>query len=68
MLVLFCVKLCKLTTMNPVGKKKKQLFSANKQNICKIAKTKEIFNLKNLGDKIHKLIIKEVKLNINLPY
>jgi hypothetical protein len=54
--------------MNPVGKKKKQLFSANKQNICKIAKTKEIFNLKNLGDKIHKLIIKEVKLNINLPY
>jgi hypothetical protein len=52
-------KLCKLTIMNPVGKKKKkQVSNANKQKMCELVK-KERKNLikKNLFDKIHKLII-----------
>ncbi len=45
--------------------KKKQFFIANKQKIYKLVKKTKKINLKNLVDKIHKLIVKELKLNIN---
>jgi len=64
MLVLLCVKLCKLTTMNLVEEGKKQLFNVDKQKICELVKKTENFNQKNLMDKIHKLIVKEFKSNI----
>ncbi len=35
------------------------------KKICKLAKTIKKFNQKNIGDKKHKLIAKELKLNIN---
>jgi hypothetical protein len=42
-------------------KKKKQLSNVDKQKICKLAKKIESFNLKFLIDKIHKLIVEELK-------
>ncbi len=44
---------------------KKQFSNANKQKIYELVKKAENFNLKNLIDKIHKLIVKELKLDIN---
>jgi hypothetical protein len=52
--------------MNLVEEKKKnQLFNVDKQKICKLAKKTKKFNEKNIIDKIHKLIVKELKLNVN---
>jgi len=45
--------------------KKKQLSNVDNQKICKLVKKIENFNYKNLIDKIHKLIIKELKLNVS---
>ncbi len=39
----------------------------DKKNICKLAKKIKRFYSKNLVDKICKLIIKELKLNVNYP-
>jgi hypothetical protein len=47
------------------GKRKKQLFGADEQKMCELAKKAENLNYKNLVDKIHKLIFKELKLNVN---
>ncbi len=51
--------------MNQVERKKKQLFNANKPKICELAKKINKFFYKNLVNKMHKLIIKELKLNVN---
>ncbi len=51
--------------MNLVEEKKKQFFSAYKQKTCKLAKKVENPNFKKLVDKIHKLIVKKLKLNVN---
>jgi hypothetical protein len=49
--------------MNPIEKKrKKEIFTANKQKMCELDK---FYFFKKLIDKIHKLIIKELKLNAN---
>jgi hypothetical protein len=52
--------------MNPVEETRKNNFlmptSKRYENLLKKAKN---FNLKNLVDKMHKLIIKELKLNLN---
>jgi 3-dehydroquinate dehydratase len=63
MLVLFCVKLCKLSTIHPIEEKRKkqQLSIANKQMICGLTKKAKNLNLKNLVDKIHK----KLKLNVD---
>ncbi len=58
-------KLCKLTTMNLVKEKTKQLINVHKQKICELVKKIKSFNFKNLVDKIHKLIVKKLKLNVN---
>jgi hypothetical protein len=51
MLMLLCVQVCKLTTMNLIEgggpkkkKKKNQLSNVHKQKICKLAKKTEKFN------------------------
>jgi hypothetical protein len=52
--------------MNLVEMKRKiQLFGANEQKMCELAKKAKNLNCKNLVHKIHKLIIKELKLNVN---
>jgi len=52
--------------MNRVEEKGKQLPNADKQKICKLAKkAKKNLNLKNIVDKIHKLIVKKLKFNVN---
>ncbi len=52
--------------MNPIEKgKKKQLFNADKQKKCELAKKTSNLNFKNLVDKMRKLIIKKLKLNVN---
>jgi len=45
--------------------KKIELFSANKQTICKIAMKIENLNKENLVDKIHKLKVKKLELNVD---
>jgi hypothetical protein len=47
------------------GKRKKQLFGVAEQKMCEFAKKAENLSYKNLVDKIHKLIFKELKLNVN---
>jgi hypothetical protein len=66
MLMLLCVQVVQ-TNNNEFSprEKKKQFFIANKQKIYKLVKKTKKINLKNLVDKIHKLIVKELKLNIN---
>jgi hypothetical protein len=67
MLVLFCVQVVQINNnkSNWREKKKTQLSNVDKQKICELAKkqkkTKNL-NKKNLVDKIHKLIVKELKL------
>jgi hypothetical protein len=52
--------------MNPIERKKEQLlYSANKQNIREVVKKKKLINFKNLVNKIHMLLIKKLKININ---
>ncbi len=53
--------------MNLVEEKRKNnnLSSANKQQNVNLPKKQKILIKKNLGDKIHKLIIQELKLNVN---
>jgi hypothetical protein len=53
--------------MNLVEEKRKNnnLSSANKQQNVNLPRKQKILIKKNLGDKIHKLIIQELKLNIN---
>jgi hypothetical protein len=46
-------------------KRKKQLFGANERKMCELAKKAKNLNYKNLVDKIHKLIVRELKLNVN---
>jgi hypothetical protein len=46
-------------------RKKNQLYNANTQKICELAKKIENFNL---VDKIHKLVIKDLKLNVTLKH
>jgi hypothetical protein len=46
-------------------RKKNQLYNANTQKICELAKKIEKFNL---VDKIHKLVIKDLKLNVTLKH
>jgi hypothetical protein len=52
--------------MNLVEEKRKNNFSnANKQMISELSKKINKFNFKNLLDKMHKLIVKKLKLNVN---
>jgi hypothetical protein len=69
MLVLLCVQIVQ-TNNNESSwrKKKKQLYSANKQKICELAKKTKKINFKNLVDKIHKLVVKDFKLNVTLKH
>jgi hypothetical protein len=64
--VLLCVQVVQ-TNNNEFNWKeeKKQPSHVDKQKIYKLAKKAENFNQKNLIDKIHKLIVKELKLNVN---
>jgi hypothetical protein len=66
MLVLFCIQVVQ-TKHNEFswGKKKKKLSNVDKQKICKLAKKAKNNNKNNLVDKIQKLIVKELKLNVN---
>jgi hypothetical protein len=50
--------------MNPI-EKKKQLSNAHKQKLCELAKKIKNLNKKYIVDKIHKLIVKAFKLNVN---
>ncbi len=61
----FVFKLCKLTTMNQVKKKRKNnfLMHTNKRYMNQPRKHKIL--IKKKIDKIHKLIVKELKLNVN---
>jgi hypothetical protein len=66
MLVLLCVQVVQTNNNESSWRgKKKQHSNVNKQKICKLAKKVENFNWKNLIYKIHKLILKEFKLNVN---
>jgi hypothetical protein len=52
--------------MNLVREKRKNnIFSANKQKKSEFTKEKKKLLKKHLIDKIHKLIVKELKFNIN---
>jgi hypothetical protein len=52
--------------MNLVEEKRKNNFSnANKQMISELSKKINKFNFKNLLDKMHKLIVKKLKLKVN---
>jgi hypothetical protein len=64
--MLFCVQVVQ-TNNNESSKKekKKQLSNVDKQKMCELAKKTKKLNFKNLVNKIHKLIIKELKLNVN---
>jgi len=65
-LVLFCVQVVQTTTMNLVEKeKKKQLSNVDKQRCANLSRKQKKLNWKNLVDKIHKLIVKELKFNVN---
>jgi hypothetical protein len=66
MFMLFCVQVVQ-TNNNEFSwrEKKKQLSSANNKKICKLVKKAKKFNLKNLINKIHKLIVNKPKLNVN---
>jgi hypothetical protein len=50
--------------MNSTKKKKKKLSNADKQKICELAKKAKNLNLKNLVNKIHKLIVRELNCHI----
>jgi len=62
MLVLLCVQVVQTNKKNLVEDFKKQLYNVNKQKICEFAKKTKKIDLKNLIDKIHKLIVKEPRL------
>jgi hypothetical protein len=51
--------------MNLVEEKKKQLSSGYKQKTCKLVKKVGNLNFKKKVDKIHKLIVKKFKLNVD---
>jgi len=58
MLVLLCVQVVQINYNESNWKeKKKQLFNVTKQKICKLVKKTKNLNLKDLVDKIHKLIV-----------
>jgi len=67
MLVLLCVQVVQTNNNGSSWREKKrqQLSSANKQMICKIAMKVENLNYKNIVHKIHKLIVKKLKLNVD---
>jgi hypothetical protein len=66
MLVSLCIQVVQTNNNESSWKRgKKQLSDEDKQKICKRAKKKKILNLKNLIDKTQKLIVKELKLNVN---
>jgi len=66
MLVSLCVQVVQTNNNESNLKgKKKQLCNVDKQKICKRAKKKENPNFKNLIDKTQKLIVKELKRNVN---
>jgi hypothetical protein len=65
MLMLHCVQFVQTNQKNLVQKRKKQLSNLDKQKIYELAKKAKTLNLKNLIDKIHKLIIKELRSNEN---
>jgi hypothetical protein len=44
---------------------KKQLSNVDKQKLSKLVKKIENFNFKNIINKIHKLTIKKLELNVN---
>jgi len=67
MLQLLCVQVVQ-TNINESSwreREKKKLSNTNKQKIYKLVKKTENFNQKNLIDKIHTLIDKGFKFNIN---
>jgi hypothetical protein len=66
MLMLLCVQVVQ-TNNNELSsrEKNKQLPNVDRQNVCELVKKTENFDLKNLVDRIHKLIIKKLKLNTN---
>ncbi len=49
--------------MNLVEEKRKN--NLHKQKIHKLVKKAKTFNFKNLVNKVHKLIVKDLKLNVN---
>jgi hypothetical protein len=63
MLVLLCVQVVQTNNNESSRRGKKKLSNVFKQKIRELVKKVEIFNLKNLIDKIHKQ--KELKLNVN---
>jgi len=67
MLMLFCVRVVQTTNNESNWKKKKQLSNVYNQKICKLVKKNKskYLNQKNIIDKIQKLIIKELKLNVS---
>jgi hypothetical protein len=68
MLVLLCVQVVKTNNTESSWRKKKeqQLSSATKQKICELAtKEKKSYLKIYIINKIHKLIVKELKLNVN---
>jgi predicted transcriptional regulator len=60
LLVLLCVQVVQTNKNKSSWRGKK-----NKQKICELTKNKFEINFKNLINKIHKLIVKELKLNVN---
>ncbi len=62
MLMLLCVPILQTNKKNIVEEKKQQLSNVDKQKIGEFTKKTMNFYVKNLIDKIHKLIIKELKL------
>jgi transposase len=66
MLMLLCVQVVETNNNEFSPREKKKWFSnANKQKIYELVKKTKKNYLKNLVDKIHKLIVKELKLNVN---
>jgi hypothetical protein len=58
MLVLLCVQVVQINN-------NESSYSGDKQKIHKLVKKAKKINYKNLVNKIYKLIVKELKLNVN---
>jgi hypothetical protein len=64
MLMLLCVQVVQ-TNNNELSWRGKKKFNVNKQKICKLGKKIFKIILKILINKIHELIVKELKLTVN---
>jgi hypothetical protein len=66
MLVLLCVQVVQINNNESNWKEKRKKILVQTTNICELAKNEiKKKQKKQLVDKIHKLIVKELKLNIN---